>query len=344
MYHLTQQLKQRRADFQQWLDKFLNDAECVEARLASIELLISFLHSLTHIAEYSQQKTITIRSIKLSMAELYHLLGYQKNTNPTLMQRLSDAHTKCKDKTPTQIKAEDASTSANNLLTEITTELDAIDGSVSAESEDDNAAVGAHVTEPTLPQSDGIVMQFAARPIFVEVDAAANEPQLLVRYWLQVDCMDLDDSKYERVACDLTELAAECLSSETNLTTDCKRVLHLSASPQSNRERTPTAPCFRTRRVEVEPSTGRPEKKIYITPVRGRGFARAPPSRGDLFRSRPPNTSRPPSLHVDDFLALETCGAQPTGPTGYNKIPPMMRGSRVGRNRGTRISTAAAFR
>lgn len=40
----------------------------------------------------------------------------------------------------------------------------------------------------------------------------------------------------------------------------------------------------------------------------------------DLFRSRPPNTSRPPSLHVDDFVALETCGAQPTGPTGYNKL------------------------
>ncbi|XP_069965070.1 protein virilizer isoform X1 [Bactrocera oleae] len=345
MHHLTQQLKQRRTDFQQWLDKFLNVVEGVEVRLASIELLINLLHSLTHIADYlQQQKTLPKRSLKLSTAELHHLLGYQKNATPTLMQRLSDAQIKCKDKTPTQIKSEDDSTSASKLLTEITIELNATDASASAESEDDNSAIGAHVTEPTLPQSEGIVMQFAARPIFVEVDAAADEPQLLARYWLQVDCIDWDDGKYERVACDLTELAAEYLASETNLTTDCKRVLHLSASPQSNRERTPTAPCFRTRRVEVEPSTGRPEKKIYITPVRGRGFARAPPSRGDLFRSRPPNTSRPPSLHVDDFLALETCGAQPTGPTGYNKIPPMMRGSRVGRNRGTRISTAAAFR
>lgn len=54
--------------------------------------------------------------------------------------------------------------------------------------------------------------------------------------------------------------------------------------------------------------------------TRGRGFPRTIPQRADLFRSRPPNTSRPPSLHVDDFVALETCGAQPTGPTGYNKI------------------------
>ncbi|XP_011190930.2 protein virilizer isoform X2 [Zeugodacus cucurbitae] len=347
MHHLTQQLKHRRADFQQWLEKFLNAAESVEAPLAVIELLISFLHSLTHIAEYLQQlKAIPTRNIKLSTTELSYLLGYQKNASPTLMQRLSNALTKSKDKTPTQIKTEDECTSASNLLVEITTELDTIDGGTSAEGEDDSSAgiAAANVAEPTLPQSEGIVMQFAARPIFVEVDAVVDEPQLLTRYWLQVDCIDLDNSKYERVACDLTELAAECLTPETNLTSDCKRVLHLSASPQSNRERTPTAPCFRTRRVEVEPSTGRPEKKIYITPVRGRGFARAPPSRGDLFRSRPPNTSRPPSLHVDDFLALETCGAQPTGPTGYNKIPPIMRGSRVGRNRGSRISTAAAFR
>lgn len=71
--------------------------------------------------------------------------------------------------------------------------------------------------------------------------------------------------------------------------------------------------------------------------TRGRGFPRTPPTRGDLFRSRPPNTSRPPSLHVDDFLALETCGAQPTHPTGYNKLARDMigiRGTRGGRSRG----------
>lgn len=75
-----------------------------------------------------------------------------------------------------------------------------------------------------------------------------------------------------------------------------------------------------------------------VSPARGRGGVSQSPSQGsamgsmmaspaaprppmDAFRSRPPNTSRPPSLHVDDFLALEGCGAQPTGPTGYNKLP-----------------------
>ena len=199
-----------------------------DAQKTNAKLFTDFLQQHLNL---QQQKTLPKRSLKLSTAELHHLLGYQKNATPTLMQRLSDAQIKCKDKTPTQIKSEDDSTSASKLLTEITIELNATDASASAESEDDNSAIGAHVTEPTLPQSEGIVMQFAARPIFVEVDATADEPQLLARYWLQVDCIDWDDGKYERVACDLTELAAEYLASETNLTTDCKRVLHLSASP-----------------------------------------------------------------------------------------------------------------
>lgn len=58
----------------------------------------------------------------------------------------------------------------------------------------------------------------------------------------------------------------------------------------------------------------------FANPMRGGPTAGGVGRGADPFRSRPPNTSRPPSLHVDDFVALETCGAQPTGPTGYNKI------------------------
>lgn len=45
-----------------------------------------------------------------------------------------------------------------------------------------------------------------------------------------------------------------------------------------------------------------------VRTVRGRGISTGMPlgSRAnDPFRSRPPNTSRPPSMHVDDFVALE---------------------------------------
>lgn len=43
----------------------------------------------------------------------------------------------------------------------------------------------------------------------------------------------------------------------------------------------------------------------FAAPMRGRGFARGASTRNDLFRSRPPNTSRPPSMHVDDFIKME---------------------------------------
>lgn len=42
--------------------------------------------------------------------------------------------------------------------------------------------------------------------------------------------------------------------------------------------------------------------------------------RPDAFRNRLPNTSRPPSLHVDDFVAMETRNAQIQQPSRY-KLP-----------------------
>lgn len=157
-------------------------------------------------------------------------------------------------------------------------------------------STASELAEPALPAADGIVQQFAARPICQVVvesttfsaadfwpatDAdAADEPMVL----------DTDDDKQQQfVACDMVDVMKQCLLTqntaggagstgagapatpgapvgiEPNLAGDCKRLLHLSASPQSQRERTQAAPCFRTRRVELEPpsAAGRPDKKIY---------------------------------------------------------------------------------
>lgn len=213
--------------------------------------------------------------------------------------------------------------------------------------------VDSPAAEPSFPQGESIVTQYTMRPIFNvttgEIKSTDFPEQLTTQYWyshLTANRFDdLIDSHphMDSIPCDFIELIKSCLLPETNLTNDCKRLLHLSSSPQSNRASTTSAPCFRTRRVEVEPTTGRPEKKLYIS--RGRGFTRSTQSRGDLFRSRPPNTSRPPSLHVDDFLALETCGAQPTGPTGYNKLSReiiSIRGTRGGRGRGRLLSSSSS--
>lgn len=215
--------------------------------------------------------------------------------------------------------------------------------------------VDSPAAEPPFPQSESIVALYSMRPIFniTPIEFKPNDfpEQLTTQYWYTHLASNRFDepidtqSSQDNVTCDFLEMIKTCLPPDTNLSNDCKRLLHLSASPQSNRERTTSAPCFRTRRVEVEPTTGRPEKKLYIS--RGRGFSRPTQSRGDLFRSRPPNTSRPPSLHVDDFLALETCGAQPTGPTGYNKLSReiiSIRGTRGGRGRGRLLTSSSPYR
>lgn len=242
----------------------------------------------------------------------------------------------------------------NNVLKALTAGIASIAASANGDS-----AQGSPAPEPSFPQADGIVAQYAQRPLYTvvcdEIAATSYADQLTTAYWCAKPSPSrfVDDDNQQTtsqpqqpiadmVPCDLIEMIKLCLPPETNLSSDCKRLMHLSASPQSTRERTTSAPCFRTRRVEVEPSTGR-EKKIYS---RGRGFSRAPSSRGvSLFRSRPPNTSRPPSLHVDDFLALETCGAQPTGPTGYNKLAReiiSIRGTRGGRGRGRILSSSGS--
>lgn len=54
----------------------------------------------------------------------------------------------------------------------------------------------------------------------------------------------------------------------------------------------------------------------------GRGASRGMASnRSDPFRSRPPNTSRPPSMHVDDFNKLQKTSQQLMGPTGISRRP-----------------------
>ncbi|ALC42000.1 vir, partial [Drosophila busckii] len=351
-YHLTLLLKQKISEFQAWMERVILHNETVEYH-ANIESLILLLRSLTRIEHPSVKTPMPLRTLKLGAVELAQLLEFQdvELDKPPVLQRILYVLEKFK-----AVRNEAALIDLKELLILYSSRHESTDAVASGTStvisetgcEVETVVTNPLQTEPYLPQAEGIVTQYEARPIFTRYCATAENPQLTARYWLEplpIEVIeDLNEPLYERIACDLTELANVCLNPDLNLTGDCKRVLHLSGSPQSNREMTPTAPCFRTRRVEVEPATGRPEKKMFVSAVRGRGFARPPPSRGDLFRSRPPNTSRPPSLHVDDFLALETCGAQPTGPTGYNKIPSMLRGSRVGRNRGSRISAAAAYR
>jgi len=60
---------------------------------------------------------------------------------------------------------------------------------------------------------------------------------------------------------------------------------------------------------------------FLVKPAKPRTFIRpiVGPHRNDAFRSRIPNSSRAPSLHVDDFIALEKHNQQQAA-AGYNRL------------------------
>lgn len=326
------------------------------------EILVTFLQFLLSLVRSDVVKTEQQqqRSFACTDADLAKLLQFKRTANDTAETPIGNQHPlvaldqnvqKLQNKVD---QTHDTKMHLDEILSILRKLLNSLDAGLAAATAKELHHVDSPAAEPQFPQGESIVTQYTMRPIFNvttgEIKSTEFPEQLTTQYWYSHltanrfdDLIDSHPHSPDSVPCDFIELIKSCLLPETNLTNDCKRLLHLSSSPQSNRASTQSAPCFRTRRVEVEPTTGRPEKKLYIS--RGRGFPRSTQSRGDLFRSRPPNTSRPPSLHVDDFLALETCGAQPTGPTGYNKLSReiiSIRGTRGGRGRGRLLSSSSS--
>ncbi|XP_011634486.1 protein virilizer [Pogonomyrmex barbatus] len=175
--------------------------------------------------------------------------------------------------------------------------------------------------EPLLPTPEALLNQFSQRCLCT----INNSPARIKKFSFSTNQTQTEDTV------DLLALATELLPADFNLLVEAQNLCSkvppddatqtLQSKPQDEEQEN---------RTEKQTSPTVKSKQPFVTPVRGRTqFAnslRGGPVGGgvgrgsDPFRSRPPNTSRPPSLHVDEFVALETCGAQPTGPTGYNKL------------------------
>ena len=145
-----------------------------------------------------------------------------------------------------------------------------------------------------------------------------SSDQLSMDFWILGDSVSKSEEteSKDKISCDLVTVAKNYLDT-FNL---------LEAAEEVTKERTLTVTrkkkggkkSYMETKIQLNQniiSAFRDGKNVTL---RGRGFARTV-FKPDSFRARPPNTSRPPSLHVDDFLVLEMQGQQPTGPTGYNK-------------------------
>jgi hypothetical protein len=165
------------------------------------------------------------------------------------------------------------------------------------------------IDEPLLPTFEQFIIQYSKRAIFEVQERIAGEQ--LEASWDLTACRDgLSSSYVEKTdiiqMCDLMSLS----QSYCGVNFDFKLCFEdLCKSPKqeviiSKKLEAPSRKIeLHIAAKETAPFGG----KRPFQPSRGRGgFRHSNANRGnDLFRSRPPNTSRPPSMHVDDFVALE---------------------------------------
>ncbi|PAA83278.1 hypothetical protein BOX15_Mlig007137g6, partial [Macrostomum lignano] len=188
---------------------------------------------------------------------------------------------------------------------------------------------------PELPEPQPLAVVFQQRAVFTTsagFNQAEAEERLQSDYWFGLAAPDESELEPEMLRCDLDELArATCPT--LNLIDELERG---SGGQQSDDE----AVRHKQRRQGLDAIIETSQQRRFVAPMRGRGFSLrtgfgGPGGGGggggpggvggggiggggggagggggggggvnDAFRSRPPNTSRPPSMHVDDFEKL----------------------------------------
>uniref|UniRef100_A0A8D0CPQ2 Vir like m6A methyltransferase associated n=1 Tax=Sander lucioperca TaxID=283035 RepID=A0A8D0CPQ2_SANLU len=165
-------------------------------------------------------------------------------------------------------------------------------------------------TEPILPAPDTLAAQFNHRTVFILSEALDEQLKTLWFSPFQTDDIEVD---LDMVKVDLVGLAQECCP-ELDLKAELERSF-LSEPSSPGHTKTPKGFRLGKHKHETFITSG---KSDYIEPAKRAHIMAAPRGRGgrggfgqnlnrphDIFRQRKQNTSRPPSMHVDDFVAAE---------------------------------------
>ncbi|KAL0985360.1 hypothetical protein UPYG_G00155920 [Umbra pygmaea] len=163
--------------------------------------------------------------------------------------------------------------------------------------------------EPTLPNPHPLLTQFNHRTVFVLSDVLEEQLKAL---WFSPFHTDDMEAELDMVKVDLLGLAQECCP-DLDLKAELERsFLSEPLSPSHSKANK----GFRLGKHKHETfiTSG---KSDYVEPAKRAHMMTAPRGRGrggfggqlcrphDIFRQRKQNTSRPPSMHVDDFVAAE---------------------------------------
>ncbi|XP_022239940.1 protein virilizer homolog isoform X2 [Limulus polyphemus] len=331
MYHLKSGFEQNPKALHSLLIRLATtftkeSSDCFSTLSTALELLRLMVHGF----EESPYQGQTARTQLLPIQELARLLDWQESTLP---EPSDDNTSVSKENIHPLLKLE-------NLFAEVPSDDEAVENLLENLSGLVQLLKGVTIkektemVEPLLSTPDSLSAQFAERPVYQVGDI--EEERLTPAYWLSVPGIEDTDQETEQISLDFVSLAEKyCfdLDIRTSLQQLC---LSKDLEPETQIKKKMTANSLGKRKHQPFTNSNRGEnqsKRPFIAPMRGRGFGRGPihsTRTNDPFRSRPPNTSRPPSMHVDDFLAMEIHG--PTNPPGPKR--PGIKDAGRGRGRG----------
>uniref|UniRef100_A0AAY4DN80 Virilizer N-terminal domain-containing protein n=1 Tax=Denticeps clupeoides TaxID=299321 RepID=A0AAY4DN80_9TELE len=275
------------------------------------------------------------RSVALSVCEMKQLLQWKEE---------SDEHPLLELEKQLELKDDD---SVEAMVEDVVSLRQILENSA-------GAVVGDSETELTLPPPDSLQTQYNNRTVFVLSDVVDDQLKALCFSPFHSEELETD---LDMVKVDLLALAQQCVP-DVDLKAELER--SFLSEPTSPGHRQPIK-GFRLGKHKHETfitSSGKseyvePAKRAHIMPAprgRGRGIFSQPGGRPhDIFRQRKQNTSRPPSMHVDDFLAAEfkeVC--PPPGLVAAKRIPkggakPPTRGLFAGSSRGRGFPSHTRF-
>ncbi|XP_039535377.1 protein virilizer homolog isoform X3 [Pimephales promelas] len=305
LYHLKSSLKKHSLAVSSLIRRETTSFNKELAELLSA--LFDFLRQILNIE--AMDEDIDSRSLALSVSDMKLLLQWKEDSGEHPLSELEKHIMLCKE-----------DESLETLLENVAGLRQII------ESSGDATANVEPETEPTLPAPEPLQAQFNHRTVYVLSDVLDEQLKAL---WFSPFQSDEMETEVDMVKVDLVALAQQCCP-DLDLKAELER--SFLSEPTSPGHSKPTK-GFRLGKHKHETFITSSGKSDYVEPAKRAHIMAAPRGRGrgafgqlcrphDIFRQRKQNTSRPPSMHVDDFLAAEFKDVGP--PTGLSlpKRPP----------------------
>ncbi|XP_054165443.1 protein virilizer homolog [Oppia nitens] len=266
---------------------------------AVYQSLVSSIETFNNITNESGNVTIcpTVRILNIIydlMAFIPFRLGLSCNLSNCIQKDDKNAFILTRLQSHLQKSSQISSNEFINLILQTPNESDPVISEILNSNITDINKSDGNITETSALNVESLSNYFANRRVFV-LEGDPNLPE-----WLSIENEDseqIDNS--DAIKVDLIEMSAKYFGNEFDIRMSLEKLwsepINDTQSKENETIEKTTQPLIRHKEMIVI------NKRIQAPRGRGRSFTRL----NDPFRSRPPNTSRPPSMHVDDFVALE---------------------------------------